>query len=396
MGFAIDLGWLYLARGEARAAAEAMALSAASKLIGTDAATGNATAAMRFPVENTGGFANKYFFGGVVIGEGNGRLQSPMPAPEFYETLGGATGNSDTGIGDRAGSATARHVRIDIRAEAPLVFWGLLSIAQERKVTVAARAVAGLSAAVCTACGIEPVAIQPVDPEDTTNFGFSPNTRYTLGYSCTAGNQPTPLGGSDTRIPFILINRYNESATLFPDESSQAFRIGAGGLPGDANRLNSCLQIGTSGDVIWASAAPLGCNQPKSGTVTAFNCGLAARFDSALTTGCDTFASAADIITAYTSDSDITDLDDYAAYTGSTRRIITVAVVESIAATDGLTVMGFRQFLIQPDQGGINITPTDNNGRFIATYLGYPMPLKQGYNGTCGVSLGPGKVVLHQ
>jgi len=277
-----------------------------------------------------------------------------------------------------------------------LVFWGLLSIAQERKVTVAARAVAGLSAAVCTACGIEPVAIQPVDPEDTTNFGFSPNTRYTLGYSCTAGNQPTPLGGSDTRIPFILINRYNESATLFPDESSQAFRIGAGGLPGDANRLNSCLQIGTSGDVIWASAAPLGCNQPKSGTVTAFNCGLAARFDSALTTGCDTFASAADIITAYTSDSDITDLDDYAAYTGSTRRIITVAVVESIAATDGLTVMGFRQFLIQPDQGGINITPTDNNGRFIATYLGYPMPLKQGYNGTCGVSLGPGKVVLHQ
>ena len=43
MGFALDLGRLYLIRGELNQAASAMALAAASQLIGTAAATDTAT-----------------------------------------------------------------------------------------------------------------------------------------------------------------------------------------------------------------------------------------------------------------------------------------------------------------------------------------------------------------
>ena len=61
-----------------------------------------------------------------------------------------------------------------------------------------------------------------------------------------------------------------------------------------------------------------------------------------------------------------------------------------------MNVLGFRQFLVIPNPGVTNISPADGPGRFIATYIGNPVPLKQGRFGSCNVSSGPGKVVLHQ
>ena len=43
MGFALDLGQLYIVRGELQAAANAMAVAAAQKLIGTESSTDTAT-----------------------------------------------------------------------------------------------------------------------------------------------------------------------------------------------------------------------------------------------------------------------------------------------------------------------------------------------------------------
>lgn len=394
IGFAIDLGQLYLARAEIKSAANAMALAAASQLIGTAASLTNAEAASKLPIENSGGFANKYNFGSVVIGEGSGRLSSPSPEPEFFDTVSAATGEGDSSDAS-SGSNTARVVRIDIQADAPLTFFGLLSLGQDRKTPVAARAVAGVSAALCTACGIEPIAVAPLNADDTTDFGFIANTRYTLGYTCTGANQPQGLAGATQRVPYIMIDRYNQNATLFPDESSQAFRAGAGGLPGNSDRTLACVAVNNV-ETVWASAAPQVCTAQKPATVTYFGCGLASRFDSALATGCDVVASSSDIITAYTPDSDITDLDDYTAYTGTTRRVITVPIVDSLTTTTAMTVLGFRQFLIEPNQNDINITPSDTNGRFVVLYLGSPVPLKQGYMGGCNITSGPGKVVLHQ
>src|ERR1035438_10533632 len=53
MGFALDLGRLYLVRGELNQAASAMALAAAEQLIGTDASLGNATTAASQSLDNT-------------------------------------------------------------------------------------------------------------------------------------------------------------------------------------------------------------------------------------------------------------------------------------------------------------------------------------------------------
>ena len=71
IGFAVDLGRLYLVRGELKTAANAMALAAAAKLIGTDASVTDANTSAALAIDNTGGFGNRYDFGGVVIGQGN-------------------------------------------------------------------------------------------------------------------------------------------------------------------------------------------------------------------------------------------------------------------------------------------------------------------------------------
>ena len=395
IGFAVDLGRLYLIRGELKTAANAMALAAASRLIGTDASVTDANSSATLAIENTGGFANRYDFGAIVIGQGSGRLASASPEPVYFETASEATGEGGAS-GQEAGATAARYARIDITADAPLIFWGFLPLAQERRTPIAMRAVAGVSAPLCTACGIEPIAVAPIDPEDTINFGFTVSQRYTLGYQCTGAPQPAGLNATQ-RIPYMLLNRYNDEATLFADETSQAYRIGAGGLPGNTNPARSCLQI-NSPEPIWATAAPTACMQNNvQQTVRAFTCGLGSRFNTTLDTACENITDAASIISAYSADTDITDLEDYAAYTGNTRRIITVAVVELLDAANPMNIIGFRQFLIQPTAGSESGVPTnDSNARFTVTYVGSPMPLRAGTFGGCSVASGPGKVVLHQ
>ena len=72
-------------------------------------------------------------------------------------------------------------------------------------------------------------------------------------------------------------------------------------------------------------------------------------------------------------------------------------MVDTLSAAGPMTVLGFRQFLINPNQGDVNISPTDTDGRFNALYIGNPVPLKQGrIDGGCDLPSGPGKVVLHR
>ena len=50
-------------------------------------------------------------------------------------------------------------MQINVTADAPLLFWSLLSLGASRKTPVAAQVLAGISAPLCTACGIEPFAV---------------------------------------------------------------------------------------------------------------------------------------------------------------------------------------------------------------------------------------------
>ena len=127
-------------------------------------------------------------------------------------------------------------------------------------------------------------------------------------------------------------------------------------------------------------------------------CGIFNRFDTAVASACENLVTDVDTLsTAYQPDTDLTEIADYTTYVGNTRRVITVPVVDTLSPGGPMTVLGFRQFLINPNQGDVNITPADQDARFNALYIGNPVPLKQGrFDGGCQLTSGPGKVVLHR
>ena len=396
MGFAVDLGRLYLVRGELKAAADSMALAAAQKLTGTDASVVDASTSARLTFNNTGGFGNRYDFGGLNIGETNGNLNSDVPDPTYYETVVDAVGGSGAG-GSEASGATAKHARVTITADAPLTFWSFLSLGQARKTPIAAQAVAGVSAPLCTACGIEPIAIAALDASDTVNFGFTVQNRYTLGYQCAGPPTPGGLGPSVQRIQYLLLDRLDADATLFPDSTSQLYRIGAQGLPANVTAAKACVSVNAA-ELVWATAVPLNCNLNRPpNPASNFLCGLASRFDAtSVPTACANVAEADTILSAQIADTDITDLDDYTAYTGNGRRVITIPIVDALSGSGTMTVLGFRQFLVEPNPNNVTLNPSDFNARFAALYIGSAVPVKQGTFSGCQITNGPGKVVLHQ
>ena len=62
-----------------------------------------------------------------------------------------------------------------------------------------------------------------------------------------------------------------------------------------------------------------------------------------------------------------------------------------------MTVLGFRQFLVDPNQGDVNVFPADANRPLCGAVYRRSVPLKQGsIDGGCQLTSGPGKVVLHR
>jgi len=397
MGFAIDLGRLYLIRGELKTAANAMALAAAQELIGTEMAGDYAAAAAQAVLDSESGYGNRYNFGGTAIGTTTGILTSEATTPSLYETLASALETSEEGEAATAGGSTAKYAKVTVTADAPLLFWSFLPLGVERKTAVKAQAVAGISPPLCTACGIEPLAIAPVDPEDTLDFGLVVNTKYTFTYLCS-GTAPATLSGN--RVYYLTLNRYNQEATTFAEEATQLFRIGAQGLVASTNPALACLKVATGsdeeeGEMVWESMLPRDCDQNPPSGVTSLLCGMWTRFDISLPDNCASITEV-DSLLAYLPDTDLADIEEYAAYTGNARRIITVPVVEALLSSGAMTVLGFRQFLVEPNPNDVNINPQDPDGRFVALYIGSVVPVKQGRFDGCQLAAGPGKVVLHQ
>ena len=400
MGFAVDLGRIYLVRGELNQAASAMALAAAAQLNGTSGATDAATLAAQMTLDNSLGDANKFNFGSAVVGQDGALLNSLVQEPAYFDNLVAANAAlGQTGVVSGADGTTARHVTMNLTADAPLVFWSLLSLGQSRKTSLAAAAVAGISAPVCTACGIDPYAIAAINVDDTVDFGFTAGTIYTLGYQCT-GAAPALLPGTTApRVPYLIIDRFNTGSTF--QEDQQLFRTGAQGLLPTTTPALSCSIVGST-ENIWATAAPGACAAATTTSVRNAMCGLSARFtDPTQFANCATITDIATISTAYTADTDIVSETDYTAYTGTHQRLLTLPIVDALSTGGNMVVLGFRQFLLQPTTGFATASsnnPADVNSRFAAMYLGAVAPVKQGSIGpACGIiTHGPGKVVLHQ
>ena len=409
MGFGLDLGRLYLIRGELTQAAQTMALAAPAKLNGTDQGLADANAAAQATLDDSTGHGSKYNFGSLLIGQTTGLLSSAVSDPTYFGTAAGALGSSDSDSGGADGT-TAKYVQVNLTADAPLTFWGLLTLGVSRITPIAAIAVAGVSAPLCTACGIDPYAVAALSTDDTVDFGFSPGVVYTFGFQCNGGTTPAALPGATSRIPYLIIDRYNDASSL--DETQQLYRIGAQGLlpaaPGSGvssatpSTTFACA-MATGTEIAWVSAQPPACGNAVTPTqlpssVTHAACGLFNRFDTNVFAGCEGAITDIDTLsTAYQPDTDLTEIADYTTYVGNTRRVITVPIVDTLSAAGPMTILGFRQFLINPNQGDVNITPTDTDARFNALYIGNPVPLKQGsMSGGCALTSGPGKTVLHK
>jgi Flp pilus assembly protein TadG len=404
MGFAIDLGRLYLIRGELNQAANAMALAAAAQMAGqTASALDNMTNAANLALNETNG--NRYNFGSTVI---------PSGTITCFSTLTDASTNNQGATTD-CGTAPPLFVQATISVPAPLLFWSLLPGGETRTTTVASYAVAGMSAPLCTGCGVVPFAIQALDTGDQTDFGFVQGSLYTFYYSCN-GTPPPAIAGVGA-VGYVLINRVDPAG----DESDQMFRQGAQGLTGSTiTTPNACTSAPTTptscvniGDVeqlpISGNATPAACTAatPPVDVVNAL-CGLYMRLDANPPGTCQ--ANVADYGTfapLYAQDTDITYQLDPTAYAGNGRRIISVPLVNGLATdttcNSGMTVVAFRQFLVEPNADGSPFSPLDQNGRFVAMYLGTVSPISQGWFDTryapaCRdwLTAGPGKVVLHQ
>jgi hypothetical protein len=332
-----------------------------------------------------------------------------------------ATDPTSTNFAD---GTTARFVQINLQADAPLLFWSILQLGQTRKTSVAALAVAGVSAPLCTVCSMENFVVGDQSAgSDPVDFGFVFNTKYTFYFDCTgaAGTATTVIPDATTAIPYVMIDRYNPNLTL--DETQQLYRIGAGGLiplpMSSTNRTFACFTVNAA-ESLWGNAGnggtstvPLACGGAGTANpqVEEMLCGLYSRFsDPTALTACAGVTSLADISTAYQPDTDTADYDDYTAYGGNGKRIITVPVVDTLSTTAAgtMNVLGFRQFLVTPTPNpntGLGNDPSDGHGKFNAIYIGSIVPVKQGFFtslvppapvAACAITSGPGKVVLHQ
>jgi Flp pilus assembly protein TadG len=395
IGFAYDLGILYSSKAELKTAADSMALAAAQQLIGTDASGSNSEAAALLTVENITGLGNKYYFHSLPVGQTTGTLSSTISDPAYYATAADAIA-SITVSGSEVPPAQAKYVRMTVTGETPLLFWGLLPSVSDRKLAVLATAVAGVSAPLCVACGIEPIVVAALNTGDTTNFGLTPGTEYSFAYTCVPGpTGPVPVlaPGAQT-LSYALANRLNPNALIFPDEASQAYRDGAGGLPGSTDPTEACFNLSVA-ESIWPGATAAVCGAGLELAVSATLCGLDTRFESTPPTACSTVPALAELASAYQPDTDTTATATYTDYAGYGRRILTIPIVNALTAT-GMTVLGFRQFLLEPGTGTNPINPSDTWGRFVAMYIGSVAPVQQGRFDGCTQAAGPGKVVLHQ
>src|SRR5450432_799291 len=128
MGFAIDLGRMYLVRAELHQAANAMALAAAKQLIGTSVATANADAAALSTYNNADLTANKYNFGSQIIGDDSGFLQTETNSTTYFALASDAMSTDPNATANPADGTTAQYAQANITADAPLTFWALLSL----------------------------------------------------------------------------------------------------------------------------------------------------------------------------------------------------------------------------------------------------------------------------
>jgi hypothetical protein len=405
LAMATDFGRFYLIQAELQTAADAVALAAASRLTGGGTAVEQATAQLQATFDSTTGNDNRFNLRMNQFAESGGSELPTTSQFDFFPSLqdaqaevnGGLTGGVDWGTG-----LYPKYVRVRMTAEAPVMFGPILS-GNSTRPTIAVDSVAGLSGAICSACGIEGFAV--VDPsagEDADHFEFVPGGFYTLflvSTQRTAGPvTPAPLAGTAASVPYVVLN-HTPSGPADLDVNGTLFEMGASGLSTAAG-----LSIPGTITIDMPETA-----YTVEGTTTAGQdllCGLNVRFGvDPIQNNCANLGGGqfTELASLFSTDVDL-GADTYAAgvglqdfateYEGNLRRILTLPVVD---AADSLTVLNFRQFLIETSPNvAVGLNTTLVTGAFRAQYIGAPIPVRCGrIGGACRVSRGLGRTVLH-
>jgi Flp pilus assembly protein TadG len=408
LAMATDFGRFYLIQAELQTAADAAALAAATKLIGTVNAPDKASDQVTTSFDSTTGNDNRFNLRMNPIGVNAGTDLATTSESDYFSTLVDAQTNANggqTGGIDWSSGFYPKYVRVQITAQAPVLFVPLLNRAASRP-TIAVSAVAGLSGPICSACGIDGLAV--VDQSagsDALDYGFVRGSFYTLYLvrsQRTAGAvTPAALAGTNSAAAYVILNHI-PSGPADLDVDGSLFEFGASGLSTSAGST-----IPTTVSIDGTEAA-----YSTDGSTTAGQdilCGLNARFgadpsqNNCVSIGGGQFTNLAPLFSA---DTDLGEaayaagagLQDFAMeYDGNLRRVLTVAIVD---AADSLNVLNFRQFLIEMSPVSPTVTQGLNTtlvtGAFRAQYIGALVPLRcGGIGGLCRVSSGVGRTVLH-
>lgn len=399
MVMAFDVGRLYLVQAELQTAADSAALAAATRLVGTANSATHASEQVASAFDSTTGNDNRFNLRLNQIGV-TSELTSEVVVDYFATLI-----DAQTNVNGGQSGADAKYVRVQVNAETPVLFTRFLSAERGSRQLVSAASIAGISSPVCVACGVDALAVTALDATDEGNYGFLPGEYYTL-YLTPAQQRPN-LAACPSQVPAAL------EATVAAVEYTILNHIPGGpetGLDGELFRLAA------SGMATTLGLDPPGCvslgstETPKpdlqGATCAEANavgrdilCGLNTRFGvDPAGNDCDNIEGSSDLALLYRTDADLgaaeSALQDYATeYDGNQRRVLTVALVDG---ADTLTVLNFRQFLVENAPTVAGLDPAGFTGAFRAQYVGRPVPIRTGtIGGACLVTAGIGRVVLH-
>jgi Flp pilus assembly protein TadG len=426
LAMAVDVGRFYTIQAELQTAADAAALAAGTKLVGTTLSTDQANTQWNASFDTTTGNDNRFNLR-LNQFQSSANLQSQV-AVNYFTTLTEATANTgggETGGIDWGSGIYPKYAKVQISAQSPTLFAPFLNLTPGLLPTITVSSIGGLSGPLCSVSGIDDLAV--VDPSagsDSDNFSLVPGDYYTLSQSSTQA----ALNSTDSTVQYVILDHYPngvQDSSLLDD---LLFELAAGGISNSPPSVppSSTITIGDV-EVDYGSTNSVA-TTVLLGTTTAAGrdilCGLNLRFgiDPSTYDACSpTTATSADfegLVSLFPAAAD-TDTGIIASGAGTPpqqdfaadycsegacnfRRVLTVPVID---ATGTLNVQNFRQFLLEPspvsgtDTSGVGIDPTVANGSFRAQYIGALVPVPSGTSVGCSSlsnsTIGVGKVVLH-
>lgn len=330
LGLAFDMGRMFIQKSELQTFVDASAMAAVAKLDGTSSGVTSAnSAAASGPV----GSKNYYNFDSTAVSNVTATFATDYTGT--YDSYATASTNSTNSY---------RFVKVTATATLPLNFLPVLSGIGASQ-SISASAVAGQQAETDVANGgLVPFAPDAHSNTDTTFFGLTPGTEYTLkwgngqtstcaGDSAWSGNYPYP--SAPDAHGFVDIGQGNGTSGI--DQS-----IEYGGYPNSASTPSTVQDLsvldvdpGNRGSSVFSAMAARSNQDPDQTDTTV------AAYKAALAAG-----------------------------TANGRRVITAPIADpSTWAGNGsnahVTIIGFGNFLLDPAS-----TISGSSGPICATYMG--------------------------